>query len=293
MIWRSIDWFWIIILGVCCSLIGALGAYEKATLEEVPIQEFQTFMVLLKQDAKPQERMDLRQKITFLPGVVQARWLSPEEVLDRVFREKATEAKMLKKQMPQVVELMVPTRVILDEEFNESILESHKAVDRYFWDETSVAMCREERYRWQLRTSKIELGLMIGSIVVVIMSFLLASHRNQMRLMSAHTASLLGLELGFSGQRLYGGSTQIWLKAIVLQALLAVALAAGFFLMLSDIATRLDSAPPVTLVSRADWSFLWAAGTVAAIGKGLDLLRVSLSFNRFTAGMIGPKEKSE
>ena len=78
----------------------------------------------------------------------------------------------------------------------------------------------------------------------------------------------------------YLAGPQAWLQAMGVQALAALCLASGLFVTFSQLLSHLESAPSASLVATTDWRFLWAAGCLAAVGKGLDLFRVRLRYER-------------
>ena len=79
---------------------------------------------------------------------------------------------------------------------------------------------------------------------------------------------------------LYLAGPEVWLKAMGVQALAALCMAGLLFLTFSKLLSHLDTAPPISLAASTDWGFLWAAGCLAAVGKGLDLLRVRHRYER-------------
>lgn len=283
MFWRLIDWSWLWVLTVCCALLGALQAFEQSVIQQVPGQAFQSFQLLLEADVAPRERLALRGRLAVLPGVAKVKWLGPQEVLERVLREELSQGQvaLLRDQVPEVVELRVPTEALLERRFDPKVLSTFPQVERYYWDERAVASVVEEQERWRMHSRQIQLGLMLASLVLVAVAFLMNSQRNQLRMACEQAGVMWEAELkAGSGSEIYLAGPQAWLQVMGVQALAAVCLASGLFVTFSELLSQVDAAPLSSLVATTDWGFLWAAGCLAAVGKGLDLFRVRLHYER-------------
>jgi len=281
--WRLVDWSWLWILAACCAFAGAQEAFERVGMEQVPGQAYQSFQLLLKGDVPPPERLALRGRLAVLPGVANVEWLGPREVLQRILREELSEEQvaLLQDQVPQVVELQVPTQALLERRFDPKVLGTFPQVERYDWDEWAVASALEEQERWRLRSRQLQLGFLLASVILVGAGFLLTSRRNQLR-MACEQAGGIG-EWGTAASavsEIYLAGSAAWLRVMGIQALAGLVLAFGLFVFFSELFVYSYTAPLPSLVATTDWRFLWAAGCLAAIGKGLDLFRVRLHYER-------------
>lgn len=281
-----VDWTFVWVLAVCGCLLGALEAYEEAVTYDVPSVDFQKVVLVLEEEIEPRERMNLRTMLHMLGGVSDVRWLSQEEVVKRVLRQDLDQDQvaLIEEEVPQVIEILVPTSRILNESLQPNVMKNWSGVADVRWDEDMVAMLREEDQRWKLRTAKMYMGLLIGAVVIVAAAFLLNSQRNQLRLACEHahvrwetygeTAPIGGIYLGTLGT---------WLKAMAAQALATVVIAFCIFAVFSNLLATVDTAPEESLLSAMQQGFLWATAAVAFVTKGLDLLRVSLRHQRLVS----------
>lgn len=281
--WKIVDWSWILIVGICCSFIGGLSSYERAAQREVPVIAQQSFLIQLKPDLTPQERMELRARMMMTPGVHNVRWLSQREVLNRILREdiSETEVEILAAQIPQVIELSVPTALMINRHFDPTIFRTYAGVDRYYWDENFLAMTQEEQVRWRLHSQQIQMGMLMVAILVILAAFVLTNQRNRLRF-ACEQAGVIGeldSRVGLSSE-VYLAQPAVWLKIMGVEALAAVFAAFAFFVTFSQLLSMTSTNPPVSLLSEARWGFLWIAGIAAFVGKGLDLIRVRLHDER-------------
>jgi len=264
MLWRLVDWSWLWILAVCCALLGGVQAFEQATVPGTSGRAYHPFLLLLKGDIAPQERLELRSRLATLPGDLTE-----------------GQAALLQDQVPQVVEVRVPTRALLEQRFDPRMLGTFPQVDRYYWDENAFASIREGQERRHLFSQQIQLGIILASVIVVAVAFVLNSRRNQLR-MACEQAGVVwesNMKAETAGE-IYLAGPGTWLKMMGVQALASVILAWALFLAFSQVLSHLDSAPTTSLAATTDWGFLWAAGCLAAVGKGLDLFRVRYRYER-------------
>jgi hypothetical protein len=78
MIWKMVDWGWIVVLAVCCCMVGSRLAYDRSVAESMTAgMEYQPFLILLETDVSPQDRMTLRGYLTSWKAFV-IKWLSSD-----------------------------------------------------------------------------------------------------------------------------------------------------------------------------------------------------------------------
>jgi len=248
--------------------------------------EYQPFLVLLESDVSPQDRMALRGYLTFIEGVRQVKWLTSEDLLTRVFRERLPQedVELIKDNLPKAVELLVPTQRLLDGSFDPKVFSSFSQIDSYFWDDSTVNAVYEEKTHWRLRVQQMMLGLLISASIAVLAAFMLATERNRLRI-SLEQAGLAPEAQARAGMaEYYRAGPVTWLRAMAIQALAAGVLCVMLFLTFNQLLALLDSAPAYTLASMADYDFFWACAGIAFLGKGLDLLRIRMRLGRRRGG---------
>lgn len=287
MIWKMVDWGWIWVLAVCCCIVGSLQAYDRSVAESMTAgMDYQPFLILLETDVAPQDRMNLRGYLTLMEGVRQVKWLSSEDLLTRVFRERLPEEdiELVKDNLPKAVELLVPTQRLLDGSFDPKVFSSFVPIDSYYWDDSTVNAVYEEKTRWRLRVQQMLLGLLIAASIAVLAAFMLATERNRLRV-AMEAGGLVPEARARAGlAEYYAAGPEIWLRAMLTQAAAAGVLCVMLFLTFNQLLALLDSAPAHTLASMAEYGFAWTCAGIAFLGKGLDLLRIRMRLGRGQGG---------
>jgi len=276
---RLVDWGWVWVVAACCAFLGGLKAFDEAVMHDIPSQDTQTFLLLLDPESTPKERMQLRSQFVINPMLRQAKWLEPEEVLQRAIRQDlpAGEFELIRQQMPQVVEVTVPTRFLLEETFNPGIFDTFPVIDRYLWNENAVSYIQEERIRWELRSQKLQLLFLIASAVITVVAFVFHSQRNQLLVLGRRSGKFFEADRIHADTLVeaYSSGLQAWLRVMVVQAVVVLLLALFLFVAFDQILGFLSDASPqrTSLASGSDWRFLWLAASMGFIGKFIDLLR--------------------
>jgi hypothetical protein len=287
MIWKMVDWGWIWVLAVCCCIVGSLKAYDRSVAESMTAgMEYQPFLILLESDVSPQDRMALRGYLTFIEGVRQVKWLTSEDLLTRVFRERLPQedVELIKDNLPKAVELLVPTQRLLDGSFDPKIFSSFSQIDSDSWDESTGNAVYEEKTHWRLRGQQMMLGLLISASIAVLAAFMLSTERNRLRVFLEQAGLAPETRARAGMAEYYKAGPVTWLRAMAIQALAAGVLCVMLFLTFNQLLALLDSAPAYTLASMADYDFSWACAGIAFLGKGLDLLRIRMRLGRRRGG---------